>query len=140
LSGIDGARKGVTGKVTWRAGFNKFEAGLWLEDDDYHRTQARYNVENGNPDGAPLLDQPVHLQRNYTSTRETTQFFLKDTLSLVDDKLKVELGFKATDIDYEISGYRNPADYINKRQPTLKANWKDDFLPQVGVVYNLGRP
>lgn len=137
LSGIDGTRKGVTAKGEWRVGFNTFEAGLWLEDDDYHRTQARYNVANGDPDGAPLLNEPVHLQRNYVSTRQTTQFFLKDTLSLVDDKLKVELGFKGTDIDYKISGYRNPGDYIAKRQPTLKDNWKDSFLPQVGVVYNL---
>ena len=137
LSGIDGTRKGVTGKLAWTVGFNTFEAGVWLEDDDYHRTQARYNVENGNPDGAPLLNQPVHLQRNYVSTRETTQFFLKDTLSLIDDKLKVEVGFKATDIDYKITGYRNPNDYINQRQPTLTANWKDTFLPQVGAVYNI---
>ena len=137
LSGIDGTRKGVTGKLAWTLGFNTFEAGVWLEDDDYHRTQARYNVENGNPDGAPLLNQPVHLQRNYVSTRETTQFFLKDTLSLIDDKLKVEVGFKATDIDYKITGYRNPNDYINQRQPTLTANWKDTFLPQVGAVYNI---
>ncbi|MFZ0269274.1 MAG: TonB-dependent receptor [Caulobacter sp.] len=137
LSGIDGTRKGITAKGEWRVGFNTFEAGLWLEDDDYHRTQARYNVLDGNPDGAPLLNEPVHLQRNYVSTRQTTQIFVKDTLSLVDDKLKVELGFKSTDIDYKISGYRNPADYINLRQPTIKDNWKDNFLPQVGVVYNL---
>ncbi|CAN5152915.1 TonB-dependent receptor [soil metagenome] len=137
LSGIDGKRKGVTGKLAWKASFNTLEVGLWLEDDDYHRTQARYNVENGNPDGAPLLNQPVHLQRDYTSTRQTTQYFVKDTLSLLDDTLKVELGFKGTDIDYKISGYRNPADYINRRQPTIKDNWKDSFLPQVGVVYNL---
>jgi len=137
LSGVDGTRKGVTGKLAWDVGFNKLEVGLWLEDDDYHRTQARYNVENGDPDGAPLLNQPVHLQRNYTSTRQTTQYFVKDTLSLLDDALKVELGFKGTDIDYKIHGYRNPADYINSRQPTIKDNWKDSFLPQVGVVYNL---
>jgi iron complex outermembrane receptor protein len=137
LSGVDGTRKGVTGKLAWEVGFNTLEVGLWLEDDDYHRTQARYNVENGNPDGAPLLNEPVHLQRNYTSTRQTTQYFVKDTLSLIDDRLKIELGFKGTDIDYEISGYRNPADYINKRQPTLKDNWKDGFLPQVGLVYNV---
>lgn len=137
LSGIDGTRKGVTGKLAWKAGFNTLEVGLWLEDDDYHRTQARYNVENGDPDGAPLLDQPVHLQRNYTSTRQTTQYFVKDTLSLIDDRLKLELGFKGTDIDYEISGYRNPADYINRRQPTIKDNWKDGFLPQVGLVYDI---
>ncbi|MBU4434518.1 MAG: TonB-dependent receptor [Alphaproteobacteria bacterium] len=138
LSGVDGARKGVTAKGEWFVGINTFEAGLWLEDDDYHRTQARYNVENGNPDGAPLLNQPVHLQRNYTSTRRTTQMFLKDTLKLLNDDLKLELGFKTLDVDYQISGYRNPADYINSRKPTIKTNWSDSFLPQVGLVYSVG--
>jgi iron complex outermembrane receptor protein len=138
LSGVDGKRKGVTTKGEWFIGINTVEAGLWLEDDDYHRTQARYNVANGDPDGTPLLNEPVHLQRNYTSTRQTTQFFLKDTIKLLDDDLKVEFGFKTLDVDYEISGYRNPADYINSRQPTIKANWSDSFLPQMGLVYSVG--
>jgi iron complex outermembrane receptor protein len=137
LSGVDGIRKGVTAKVAWHLGFNKIEAGLWLENDDYHRTQARYNVAGGNPDGAPNFNEPVHLQRNYKSLRETQQFFVKDTLTLLEAKLKVELGFKSTDIDYKIAGYRNPNDYINSRHPILKANWKDSFLPQVGAVYSL---
>jgi iron complex outermembrane recepter protein len=137
LSGIDGIRKGVTAKVAWHVGFNRIEAGLWLENDDYHRTQNRYNVENGNPDGAPLFNERVHAQRDYKSLRETRQFFVKDTLTLLEAKLKVELGFKATDIDYKIAGYRNPNDYINLRHPILKDNWKDSFLPQVGAVYSL---
>jgi iron complex outermembrane receptor protein len=138
LSGVDGKRKGVTIKGEWHLGINTISAGAWLEDDDYHRTQARYNVENGDPDGTPLLNQPVHLQRNYVSTRQTVQLFLKDTLSLMDDDLKLELGFKTLDVDYKISGYRNPADYINSRQPTIKTNWSDSFLPQVGMVYSVG--
>jgi len=137
LSGIDGIRKGVTAKVAWRLGFNKIEAGLWLENDDYHRTQNRYNVENGNPDGKPLFNERVHAQRDYKSLRETKQFFVKDTVTLLDAKLKLELGFKATDIDYKIAGYRNPLDYINGRHPILKDNWKDSFLPQVGAVYSV---
>lgn len=137
LSGIDGIRQGVTAKLAWHVGFNKIEAGVWLENDDYHRTQNRYNVENGNPDGKPLFNERVHAQRDYKSLRETTQFFLKDTLTLMDSKLKLELGFKATDIDYKISGYRNPNDYINSRRPLLKDNWKDSFLPQVGAVYSV---
>ena len=137
LSGVDGIRQGVTAKLAWHVGFNKIEAGLWLENDDYHRTQNRYNVENGNPDGKPLFNERVHAQRDYKSLRETTQFFLKDTLTLMDSKLKLELGFKATDIDYKIAGYRNPLDYINGRHPILKDNWKDSFLPQVGAVYSV---
>jgi len=137
LSGVDGIRKGVTVGGTWRTGVHTVQAGVWLEKDDYHRTQARYNTVNGDPDGTPLLNEPVHLQRNYVSTRETTQFFLKDTVKLLDDRLKVEVGFKSTDIDYKISGYRNPADYIAQRKPTITDNWKDGFLPQVGLVYSI---
>ncbi|HWT53081.1 MAG TPA: TonB-dependent receptor, partial [Caulobacter sp.] len=137
LSGIDGVRQGLTAKVAWRVGFNKIEAGAWLENDDYHRTQNRYNVAGGNPDGAPQFNERVHAQRDYKSLRETKQFFVKDTLTLMEAKLKLELGFKATDIDYKIAGYRNPNDYINSRHPILKDNWKDSFLPQVGAVYSL---
>nr|WP_240633756.1 TonB-dependent receptor [Caulobacter flavus] len=137
LSGVDGKRKGITAGGTWRTGIHTVQAGVWLEKDDYHRTQARYNTQNGHPDGAALLNEPVHLQRNYVSTRETTQFFLKDTVRLLDDRLKVELGFKATDIDYEIAGYRNPADYIAQRQPRITDSWKNSFLPQVGLVYSI---
>jgi iron complex outermembrane receptor protein len=137
LSTIDGTRKGVTGSVVWRWSVHAIQAGAWYEDDDYHRTQQRYNVQDGNPDGAPLFNEPVHLQRDYTSTRKTVQVFLKDTISLLDDRLKLDVGFKGLDIDYEISGYRNPADFINRRQPTITDNWKDYFLPQVGAVWSI---
>lgn len=139
LSTIDGTRKGVNSNLVWRWGVHTIQAGAWYEDDDYHRTQQRYNVENGNPDGAPLLNEPVHLQRNFESTRKTTQVFLKDTVSLLDDRLKLDVGFKGLDIDYAIEGYRNPADFINRRQPRIAANWKDYFLPQVGAVWSFGR-
>jgi iron complex outermembrane receptor protein len=106
LSGIDGIRKGVTGHADFETGMHLFSVGGWVEKDDYHRTQARYNVANGHPDGEPLFNEPVHLQKNFVSTRETVSFFVKDTISLLDDALKLELGFKGLDIDYTISGKR----------------------------------
>ncbi len=137
LSTVDGDRKGVTGSLTWRYGVHSVQGGAWYEDDDFHRTQNRYNVANGFPDGAPLLNEPVHLQRDFVSTRKTTQIFLKDTISLLDETLTLDVGFKGLDIDYEISGSRNPADYINRRQPRIAATWNDWFLPQVGVVWSV---
>jgi iron complex outermembrane receptor protein len=137
LSTVGGVRKGLTTSAEYQLGVHTFSAGVWIEQDDYHRTQARYNHENGDPAGAPLLDEPVHLQRDYVSTRDTVQFFVKDVISLVDDRLRLDLGFKAIDIDYQITGYRNPGDYIAQRTPTLKDNWRDSFLPQVGLVFDL---
>lgn len=137
LSTVAGEREGLVARAVWHVGTHRITGGVWVETDDYRRTQARYNQVGGSPDGDPLLNEPVHLQRNFTSTRETRQLFLQDVIRLFDDRLKLELGVKALDIDYRISGYRNPADYINRRQPTITDNWSDSFLPNVGLVWNL---
>ena len=137
LSTVDGDRAGLVARAIWDLGVHRLTAGAWIETDDYHRTQARYNQVDGSPDGDSLLDEPVHRQRDFTSTRETRQLFVQDVISLLDDRLKIELGIKALDIDYEISGYRNPADYIAQRTPTIRDNWKDSFLPNVGLVWNV---
>ena len=136
LSTVDGERSGLVARAVWDLGIHRITAGGWVETDDYHRTQARYNQVGGSPDGDPLFNEPVHRQRDFVSTRETRQLFIQDVISLLDDRLKVELGVKALDIDYEISGYRNPADYIANRQPSIGENWSDSFLPNVGLVWN----
>ncbi len=137
LSTIDGTRKGVTGSATYKLGINTIQIGGWYERDVFHRTQQRYNQAGGSPDGAPLLNEPVHLQRNFTSVRDSTQFSIKDTIALLDGRLKLDLGVKALNLDYKISGARNPGDFINNRRPTLSTTWKDSFLPQVGAVFNI---
>jgi iron complex outermembrane receptor protein len=139
LSTVGGDRRGLNTLLRFDQGVHAVSATVWVERDQYHRTQARYNQQNGSPDGTPLLNEPVHLQRDYRSTRDSLQLSVKDVISLADDRLKLDIGAKALDIEYEISGYRNPADYINRRQPTLKDTWRDRFLPQVGAVYDLTR-
>lgn len=137
LSVPEGTRRGVTSSLDWKNGPHTVTGAVWYENDRYHRTQARYNQVDGNPDGAPLLNEPVHLQRDYRSERNVWQLSLKDVISLQDGRLKIEAGVKALDISYRISGYRNVGDYIAQRQPTIRDSWKDSFLPQLGVVYNI---
>ena len=137
LSTVSGTRKGATATLGARLGAHELTATAWLEKDRYHRTQARYNQTNGDPSTAPLLNEPVHRQRDFIATRDSRQLSLKDTIHLADDRLRLKLGAKALDIDYEIAGYRNPADYIARRQPGIEKTWKDSFLPQAGVVVQL---
>lgn len=136
LSGLDGTRYGLNSAFLLKLAQHDIEAGAWVEKDQYHRTQARYNLEQGNPALNPLFNEPVHLQRNYESERRSTQLYLKDTWH-VDDQLALTLGAKALHLQYQVEGYRNPADYINRRQPRLDATWKDSFLPYLGAVYKL---
>nr|WP_297802733.1 TonB-dependent receptor [uncultured Brevundimonas sp.] len=137
LSEVEGERSGLTARLVAELGNHTLSGGFWIETDDYHRTQGRFNQVDGSPDGAPLLNEQVHRQRNFTSTRETRQLFIKDEIALLDDRLKLDLGIKALDVDYEIRGYRNPADFINQRQPVIGRSWKDQLLPHIGVLWNL---
>jgi iron complex outermembrane receptor protein len=139
LSTVGGRRKGLSTRLTYEAGVHTLQAGAWFEVDDYHRTQARFNQANGDPAGVPLLNEPVHLQRDHTSQRESLQIFLKDTIALLDSRLKIEAGIKALNLDYELVGFRNPADYILQQHARINDRWSDSLLPQLGVVYSLTR-
>ncbi|MBN8818090.1 MAG: TonB-dependent receptor [Sphingomonas sp.] len=143
-SGVGGDRYGMTNKLHWDMGINTVEAGVWLEVDKYHRTQARYNTTDGRPDGAPLLNELVYLRRDYTSKRNTTQLFLRDTLKLADDKLVLDFGIKGLILDYQQRGYRDFDDYYRVVGGVGVPGWgprfntaayKDLFLPSVGLLY-----
>ncbi|MFJ4374712.1 TonB-dependent receptor [Pseudomonas japonica] len=137
LSALSGHRYGARTGLQWQLGDHRLEAGVWAEKDVFNRLQARYNLTDGSPAGDALRNEPVHRQGDFTSTRDSLQLHLKDTWSLLDDRLLLQYGFKRLDLDYRIEGQRNAGDYINHRSPRLSTTWRDGFLPQVGAVYNL---
>ncbi len=137
LSALSGHRYGGRTGLQWDVGNHRLEAGVWAEKDVFNRLQARYNLSDGSPAGEALLNEPVHLQGDFTSTRDSLQLHLKDTWALLDDRLLVQYGFKSLQLDYRIEGQRNAGDYIAGRDPRLSTTWRDGFLPQLGVVYNL---
>lgn len=137
LSTVGGTRRGLNGSLEWSGGIHAVTATAWTERDSYHRTQARYNQQNGDPDGAPLFDEPVHLQKDHWSRRNALQLSVKDVISLAGGRLKLDVGLKSLDLDYRISGYRRFQDYDAQIQPTIKDKWNDSLLPQLGVVYNV---
>ncbi len=137
LSGVGGTRKGAVAGFEWQAANHKVEFGAWYEDEDYNRTQMRLNKTNGSADGDVIWDEVAYYRRNYTSTRKTTQLYLKDTISLLEDKLNVELGVKTLSVDYALNGYRDYADYEQYGPQSVGEKYEDNFLPMVGVVYEL---
>jgi iron complex outermembrane receptor protein len=137
ISGVGGVRKGAVLKGEYDLGINKLEAGVWLETDDYTRSQYRVNHAGGIQTGNVLYNEVAYYRRLYESTRDTTQLFVKDTISLLDNKLKVEFGIKSLDIDYSLSGYRDFNDYEIYGKQTVGKDYKKNFLPMLGAVWQV---
>jgi iron complex outermembrane receptor protein len=49
LSDVGGERSGLVLKGVWDTGANQFEAGVWVENDDYDRTQLRSEQDGWQP-------------------------------------------------------------------------------------------
>ncbi len=143
LSGVGGEREGYLANVDFAFGFNTIKAGFWVEDETYNRTQLRLNKTGGSADGEVISTEVAYFRRNYTSTRETTQLYIKDMIALMDGRLTLELGAKSLAIDYTLNGYRDFNDYEINGLPgygpqSVQASYEKNFLPMIGAVYDLG--
>lgn len=150
LSAVGGDRKGVTAGLTYHIANHKIEFGGWFENETYNRTQLRQNKEGGNPAGELLPSEIAYYRRNYTTMRDFIQYNFKDTISLLDDRLTVEVGFKGLQLDYALDGFRDFDDYSRNTgtsdvpnyvlgfgQQSITAEFNDGFLPMAGAVYKL---
>ena len=134
-------RTGVVGSLGWTVGVNHLEAGLWLEDNT--SSAARYIWTNvtgpfslarfleGTPDTAQWVQQT-----DWT----TQQFYVQDTVTLLDDALSIDFGFKSTSAKSDAQAIRGiakaaPPTSTQFASGVLKA--KDNFLPEAGVRWTI---
>jgi iron complex outermembrane receptor protein len=122
-------RDGVTSDLSWEIGDHTIAAGLWGERNNHTASRNYYGV-TGPADTMYYLSNPfaTDWKQNFITT--TSQYYLQDTLALMDGKLKINAGFKSLDVDIKatnIVGTRAAGD--------LDANKK--FLPQAGFNYAL---
>lgn len=149
LSTVGGEREGFLAGGEWRIANHTISAGFWIEDETYNRTQLRLNKVGGSQDGAVLFDEVAYFRRNYTTTRETTQLYISDVMSFLDDRLNVEVGIKSLSVDYTLNGYRDFNDYAIRDATapggslpgygpqSIAAEYEENFLPMIGAVYDL---
>lgn len=142
LSGVSGEREGFLASFSLELEQNQIEFGAWIEEDNYTRTQQRLNKTGGSVDGDVIWDEVAYYRRNYTSVRDTTQLYIKDTISLMEDNLILEVGLKSLSVDYSLNGYRDYNDYeINGEAgygpQSVGDEFSNHFLPSIGAVYTL---
>ncbi|MBV1686683.1 TonB-dependent receptor [Novosphingobium sp. G106] len=135
-------RTGVLGSLSWHVGFNHFEAGFWIEDNTssaarYIRTDVTGPIDLGHFLGG----QPSTAQWVQETKWKTRQFYVQDTISLLDDALSFDFGFKSTYARSDataLPGISVTPPPASTQFATGSLTAKDNFLPEAGLRWNVG--
>jgi len=134
-------RQGVLGSATWTLGMHEIEAGFWLEENT--SSAARYihtNVTEPFSLAHFISVQPASAQWVQETEWETRQFYVQDTVSLFDDAVTVEFGFKSTwskSDAFARPGIALTAPPATTQFATGSLTAEDNFLPQIGVHWQV---
>lgn len=134
-------REGVLASLVWNIGFNRVEAGLWLEDNT--SSAARYiwtNVTGPFDLGQFLEGRPNTAQWVQKTDWSTQQFYVQDTVKLLDDKVSIDFGFKSTVAKSDaraVSGDAMAAPPASTQFASGALKASDNFLPEVGAHWQI---
>ena len=122
-------RNGIMADASLELGNHTVTFGAWGERSDHTGTRAYYAVI-GPADTMYYLSNPFQIDWKQNFITTTSQFYLQDSLALMDGKLKVNAGFKSMSVDIAA---RN----IIGNRAAGKLTAEKNFLPQVGANYAL---
>jgi iron complex outermembrane receptor protein len=134
-------RKGALANISWNLGFNHIQAGYWIEDNTssaarYIRTDVTGPISLAHfLGGTPATAQWVQ-ETDWT----TRQWYVQDTISLLDDALSIDFGFKSTyskSAATAIPGISTTPPPVSTQFASGTLVAKDNFLPEVGVRYRI---
>jgi iron complex outermembrane receptor protein len=124
-------RHGLMSELTWTTGAHSINGGFWYERNRHDLTRNYYAV-SGPDDTNRFLDHPMLTGFAQQFLVRTTEFYLQDTLTLLDSRLRVNGGFKHPAVTIDAASI-NAA----RAAGTLKAS--RPFLPQLGVNFDLDK-
>ncbi|MEI8324338.1 MAG: TonB-dependent receptor [Betaproteobacteria bacterium] len=155
-------RPGVTLKTSLHLDNNNLLAGLWFERARHFQTGPRQSFDNSgatadlwlNNPGAFILHQDgtPYMARNQLTVSTASSLFLQDNVSLMQDRLNLQLGLRNSEIKREFNNYANDgsaqgADYsVNKSYgkilPSLGARFALDAKQQLfaNIAANMKAP
>ena len=122
-------RYGVISDVGWDVGMHSIKFGFWGESSDHDFTRNFYGI-SGPVDDGYFLSGPLSTAFKQTFDTSTRQFYVQDTLALMDKRLKVNFGFKSPKVTT-----KSRALVGNRAAGEITAD--KSFLPQVGMFYSI---
>jgi iron complex outermembrane receptor protein len=122
-------RDGVLADWNWEVAGHTFAVGFWGERNRHTLTRNFYAV-TGPEDTNVFLSNPMSTGFKQDFTTTTTQYYVQDSIALLQDSLSVNVGFKSPKVTI---------DAVNRvgtrAQGGITA--EKSFLPQVGLNYKL---
>ncbi len=133
-------RTGALASLSWEVGFNHFQAGFWLEENT--SSAVRYiwqNVTGPFSLAKYLKGQPDSTTWAQETKWKTRQFYVQDTVKLLDNTLSIDFGFKGTYARSDATAIDGIAKAPpgNQQFATGSLTAKDYFLPQVGLHWQV---
>ena len=142
-------RPGVTFKANYRVENHNINVGYWTERAVHRQTGPRVKFDNaGNPASAWLDNTSAYLlrgdgqpyqARDWKTISTGTSLFAQDSISLMQDKLSVQVGLRNSSIDRDFYNYANAGTFgVGRADLDYQIQRKySKVLPSFGAKYNL---
>jgi len=136
-------RPGVTTSIIENIGDHQVLAGIWYERATHRQTGPMGLIDaNGNPTDAWLRDGDINRpdgtpyeSRDWRTISTAYQAFLQDTISLLDDKVLINVGVRTPHVKRDFTNYPNEG--FNSALYYHLSPEYSDVLPQFGARYRL---
>lgn len=126
-------RNGLTATLDYEIASHQLRASVWHENNGFDQARRFYATSPTNiPSPYDFPSNPFFTQWQYAFKTKTDQFSLSDTVALAPD-LTLGAGFRA--LRATIDGNLQ----VGSGRPSGSITAKKNFLPQIGVNYQLSR-
>ncbi len=124
-------RHGLIADLSWKHGVHTVNGGVWYEHN-LHDLARNFYAASGPDDTNRFLSNPMLTGFAQQFVVRTTQFYLQDTVALLDNHLRLNGGVKQPSVTIAATSIN-----AERAAGTLKAN--KGLLPQLGLNYDLDR-
>ncbi|WP_374358466.1 TonB-dependent receptor [Pseudoduganella danionis] len=135
-------RPGVTSSLLWTVDNHEILGGFWYERARHEQTGPMLALSNDGERADEYLqigkilrpDGKFAQSRDQLTISTAYQFFLQDTVSFMEDKLKINVGVRNPQVKREFTNF---GDENNSYKPYALTKKYNEILPQLGARYRL---
>ncbi|MHB1590416.1 MAG: TonB-dependent receptor, partial [Sulfuricella sp.] len=102
-------RYGMTSKLTYDLGQHQLAAGLWVERYKYNNDRKWYDTLNPAVNGDPNWNSVVKTDFDRNFVTNSTVFYVQDTITMLDNRMKLDLGAKSISVSRDYVDNMNGA-------------------------------